>query len=255
MEKKKVSKNQFIISLVFNGANTLLFLYYIIETMNRPSLFIYLTIWSYYLNSIFILVCLLCDIFIYVSSSSSTDDLDYKLVIDEDNKLESETKGCWQKLNDWNRNKFGIICNTLCYFISISFWILYFLGEKYVKISKSPGQFFSTVYHHLLITIIVIIDVFYAYRESLCVSGKFFGIISLVYFGYFIMAYIAKYLFGINIYAFMNGASFGFLVFYATASYAFLFLCYLFHVWLVNLRIGKKNEKEDNNEEEIKLIE
>lgn len=252
MEMNKVTKQQLIISVIFNGSNTLLFIYYILQTIKRPFLLVYITIWSYYLNSINIFLNLLCDIFLFLSNPPSQtslisieENLDYNLVTDI-NSIQNKTKSIWEKINEWNRNDFSIISNPFSYFVSICFWFLFFMGENFMKVSTSPDEFFGTIYQHLLITIFVIIDIFNSKRKKTVVNGKDFGIITLVFIGYFIEAYIAKYFYGINIYAFMRGANFAFLVLFAIFSYMFIFFCYLFQVWIVNFCNERKigNEKK-----------
>ena len=112
-----LTKKQLIISCIFNGGNALFLIYYIYDVISRPLELEHITRWSYYLNSIFTTICLYCDIMEYFSQEET--EINYNLFLDDKN---NKHKNKIQELNDWNRNKYGVICNTLCYFVSIGFW-------------------------------------------------------------------------------------------------------------------------------------
>ena len=155
-----ITKNQLIISCIFNGGNLLFLIYYIYDIFERPTDLEHITRWSYYLNSIYTIICLYCDIFEYISQNDENNiesQMNYNLMIDDKNDYCKKTL---KKLNDWNRNKFGVICNSLCYFVSIGFWSLFFLGNTFMQVSKSIKNLFNCIYHHCIIQIIIIIDIF-----------------------------------------------------------------------------------------------
>ena len=135
MEKIFISTKQLIISIIFFGGNSFIFIFYLKELFTNIQLLQYLTCLSYYANSIFLFLCLICDILLYLNNNSEKGDTDYHLINEQNTG--GETNITWvEKLNNWNRNKYGIICNTFSFFVSISFWILYFLGESYIKTSN-----------------------------------------------------------------------------------------------------------------------
>lgn len=236
MEKTIISKKQLIISLLFFGGNTIVFIFYLYQLMYNLHLLQYLTNLSYYANSIFLLLCLISDIFLYIKNVSEEGEANYQLIDDQNSNGDNNIYWA-EKLNNWNRNKYGVICNTFSFFVSISFWILYFLGENYIQVSNTFFSLLSTTNLHLIISILVIIDIFISKREH-HFSKDYFDIIISIFLAYCCIAGIGKYWFNIYPYAFMEG-SLLFLVFYVFISLVVLYVCYLFNVYLINIKKGK----------------
>ena len=240
MDKVIISKSQLLISIIFFGSNTMVFLFYLKELFFNPHLLKYLTSLSYYANSIFLFLCLLCDILLYIKNPSMEDkemEINYNLLIDEETKKINNEITWVEKLNNWNRNKYGIICNSFSFFVSISFWILFFLGEEYIRVSNTFYAFLSTINLHLIISILVIIDIFVSKREHKF-SLEYFNVILIIFLLYCFVTGINKYVFHINPYAFMNG-SLIFLIMYVLLSIFILYVSYLFNVYLINLKKKK----------------
>ncbi len=253
-----ITKKQLIISCIFNGGNVLFLLYYIYDIFVRYTDLEHITRWSYYLNSIYTSICLYCDIMQFISQEDKDNldsQLNYKLLIEEKNDKLLE-------LNHWNRNKFGVICNTLCYFVSIGFWSLFFFGNNIMLVSKSIKNLFNCIYHHCIIQIIVIVDIFAFKREIHKFNWNYFGIIYSIFISYCIIIYLEKYIFGRNAYYFMNGSSKMFLILCLIIGSALLFICYLIHIYLIEFKYNvikkeelliddSSEEKEINDEDRI----
>ena len=139
-----------------------------------------------------------------------------------------------EKLNDWNRNKFGVICNTFSYFITIIFWILFSMGSNYMKIGIGFWAAFDSIYLHLIITIIVIIDVFSTHRKKLVFSWSYYGIIAGLFICYSIYSYVDKRI-NLKTNTYMNRSVF-FLAFLVLLSLIVLLFCYLNHIYLIRYK-------------------
>ena len=230
MEKTLITKNHLIISIILYGGNTILFLFYLQELFSNLYLIKYLTQLSYYANSIYLFLCLICDIFLYLNNNLNEEN-NYQLLEEQNDNYSLEW---YHKLNDWNRNKYGIICNTFSFFVSISFWILFFLGETYIRVSNTFYAMLSTINLHLIISILIIVDIFNSKKDHKF-SYVYFGIISLIFLIYIAFTGIGKYYFNINPYEFMNG-SLLFLIFYVSISFCLLYVSYLLNVYLINYK-------------------
>ena len=244
MENIKVTKTQLITSIFFYGANTLFFicslynLFYKVHTIN------YLTNLSYYANSIFLLICLFCDILLYMMNNSENEK-NYMLMEEPNINNTNNNYLFVERLNNWNRNKYGIICNTFSFFVTVNFWILFLLGEEYIRISNSFNGRLRTIYLHLIISILVIIDYFIAKRKHKF-SWTYFTIILFIFALYCILLIINTYYFNNNIYAFMNGGLI-FLFVYLVIAIFTLFICYLFNVYLIEYnRTSEDNRVKDD---------
>ena len=242
-----ITKNQLIISCIFIGGNLIFLIYYIYDIIMRTTDLEHFTRWSYYLNSIFTSICLYCDIIEYLSQENQ-DNIEAKM---DYNLIKDDKKDNLQELNDWNRNKFGVICNTLCYFVSIGFWILFFLSNNLFLVTKSIKNVFNCIYHHIIIQIIIIVDIFVSKRKIHKFSWNYFRIIFFIYFLYCIVIFIEKYIFGRNAYHFMNGSSILFLILCLIISCLLLYPSYLLHIYLIEFKYKKINKDSliDNNDE------
>ena len=241
-----VTKKQLILSCIFNGLNTIMFIYYIYDIYLRPIDLEHITRWTYYLNSIFTTICLLCDIILYytqIDKDSIESENNYSLM--DENKLDNINY--FEKLNDWNRNEYGVIVNSMGYFVLIGFWSLYFFGNKIMLVSKNVRSWFNSYYHHLFIQIIVVIDIVASKRRPMNFSWKQLGIIVALYAIYCIMIAAEKYIIGRNAYYFMEGKSVLFLLFCAIFTSLFLYISYRIHISLVNNFNGDEKENKENN--------
>ena len=233
MAKVSITKSQLISSIIFNGGNTFIFIFLLKALYLNPGILKFLTYLSYCANSIFLFFCLLCDIFLYLNSDKNSfeSETDYKLIeADEENDKQS----FWfERLNDWNRNTYSLICNPFSIFVTISFWILYFLGESYIKVSPGFYPMSRTFYLHLVITILIIIDIFVSKRKKITIF-KYYDIVSELFLLYCLAIIIMKFKYNILPYAFLNSGII-FLLFYMIISFILLHLCYYINIWLVNL--------------------
>ena len=227
-------------------------IYYIYDIIIRPKDLEHITRWSYYLNSIFTTLCLICDILLYIQKDENISKLecDYNLMID--NEI-INNNNCVEKLNDWNRNKFSPICNSFSYFVLIGFWLLYFFGNDILFVNANIRSWFNSYYHHLIITIIIIIDLFFSNRKPHSFSYSDIIIIISIYITYCLIIVVEKYLFKRNAYIFMQNPSFLFLLLCTFMTVVFLIISYLIHLFLIKLKLGFDNKKENNilNQEKI----
>jgi len=243
-----VTKTQLITSIIFNGTNTIMFIYYIYDILLRPIDLEHITRWCYYINSIFTTLCLICDIYLYytqIDKENFESAQNYILMNDNEEKKE-----LFEKINDWNRNKYGVICNTFSYYVLIGFWSLYFFGNKIMLVNKNVRSWFNSYYHHLIIQIIILIDIFVSGRKNLFFSWKQFGIILGLYSIYCAIITFEKYVIGRNAYYFMEGKSFIFLIFCYVLSSLCLYISYLIHLYLVEFKFEKLNYRGEENEKD-----
>lgn len=132
-----VTKTQLLTSIIFNGTNTIMLVYYLRDIYFHPVDADQITRWSYFLNSFFTTICLICDILLFITKNDEKENelqSNYKLMTDNiENKNQNINKveTNWvESLNDWNRNKYGIICNSFSYFITLGFWSLFFFWKQ-----------------------------------------------------------------------------------------------------------------------------
>ena len=108
------------------------------------------------------------------------------------------------------------------------------MGEEYIRVSKTFYGFLSTLNLHLIITLLVIIDIFISKREHKF-SNEYFCIILFAFLIYCVVTSINKYVFNSYPYAFMNGSNL-FLVVYTLLSAFILYISYLFNAYLIKYK-------------------
>jgi len=247
-----VQEKQLITSIILNGGNFPFLIYYIYDALMHPIDFLHITRWSYFLNSIFTTIILICDIILYLSEREESNlEIDYNLMIDKENNMQRfDLINKIKTLDDWNNNKYGNVCNSLGYFVSVGFWFLFFFGNNIMQISKSIKSVFNCIYHHLIIQIIVIINIFSKDRKKHYFSWIYFSFIFGIFLLYCIVIYIEKYYFDANAYKFMDNKSKLFLFFCFLVSSLFLFLCYLLNIFIIDIKgkILNKTKTSDNEE-------
>ena len=74
-----------------------------------------------------------CDILLYMKNPFSNEEqmeINYNLMIDQGTGKDNYKITWVEQLNNWNRNKYGIICNTFSFFVSIIFGFYFFWAKN-----------------------------------------------------------------------------------------------------------------------------
>ncbi len=218
-------------------------------TPREMTYLIEITVWAYYLNSIFTCICFFCDIFIYFRN-------------EDKQKSDSQNDENWiEKLNDFNRNKYAIVVNPLSYYVTLGFWFSFFFMNNYFKVSEDIRNFFNVYYLHFWASIILLIDLWQSERKPHFFSWKMAGICVLILICYdAIIIFLRRY--EIYAYKFFEKEHFSIplFLFANLGSCSLILFGYYIEVLLLGLKFektqeksleGKKNEEDD---EEIRLI-
>ena len=231
-----ITTKQFVGSLLLNGSNTIIWLYFFITTL-KPKTFLFLTSINGDLNSIYLLLCLICDISNYCFSSVKLD--------------------C---LKDFLRNKLSHIINTISYLVTILFWGLFLMGQMEDDMDTIYNIFFN-IYEHIIITIIVILDIIIAEHQRHFFSKITLAFIYIYLFLYGIGCGIVTFVFDKAPYPFLQKLKYYIIIIYCINFIFIAFLCYLFHVFIYkmkdkctnkgNILINERIEPDSNRETNI----
>ena len=211
--RDSISKCQFFTSLIIYGLNTLISIAILSLIFIRPKIiFMFLTMWTYYMNSVYLCINLICDFNLYINKS---------------NKLE--------KLNDWNRNIYSQICNTFTYLVFILFWSLILLGKDFMNFGKfNLFGIIINIYLHFLISVFCIIDIIIHEHNKISFKRKNFVIIFIIFTLYMILCVLGKYVFKFCPYTFIENGNLKQLLVAMFFFYIIIYNCYCFHIWLIN---------------------
>ena len=229
--RTSISNKEFCLSLLFNGINTITWIsytiYYLVKGKELGT-FIYLTMITWNFNSIYLFLCLICDINFFFKSK----------------KLEP--------LNNFLRNKFCNIINTMSFEVTVLYWTLLFTGG--MRSLRGFLDFLSNFYFHFLISVLVILDIFNANHKR-----HRFTLITLCFCYVYLVCYcvigsIATWGFDNPPYPFLKGAEFYVALIYVFAFCIVLAFCYLFLIALYTIKY-KYILKIEGDEEEINIEE
>ena len=228
-----ITLKQFIVSCIINGINLICVILAYQVIFDYRSL-VYLTAITWDFNSIYLFLSFICDISLFIFKST---------------KLE--------KLNNFLRNILCHVANTISYAVTFLFWGLFALGG----LGEFPSDLMVillNIYAHLLISIIVIIDIFVAEHDNHSFSPKIMAAIIIYMILYGILCGILTINFDRPPYPFLKGINILKLIgFFAIFSVVFV-LSYLFQILLIKIKfkciIKEDNDDKTNLIEEINKI-
>ena len=222
IKKREINPIYFCFLSIFSCINTIMLLKYLF-TFPFHRLSTHETLWSFYLSSIYLISILILDSNLFLFKSSYLE-----------------------KYNSFIRNYFSVIAYSYCYTITIEFWPILFFGLALgsnpfsEKKSYSNKVIFDTLYLHLVITIMMLFDLFCTKRKI--VKNKTLPvIINFIFFWYCVVVLCTNYIYFRPAYPFMKDA--GVLLMVATfiISLALVNFSYYLHLFLV----GKINKEDD----------
>ena len=222
---RKINKSFLIYLIIVSTFNLLLV--FVTSILAKKHLFFFLTFWSFWMNTFYFIIVTITDIYQFFFQNFR-----------------------YEKINYFFRNTYSRFSFPLSYSITIIYWILYFLGNNFLRVRKGFLPYCFHIYMHGIITILLLIDLIINYHEYKPYNYREVIIISFIYFLYVMNAAFAKYFFNSCPYAFMEKASLYQLIISSLIVYMIVLNCYQIHVLLLKIKndkINKKNREEINN--------
>ena len=186
--------------------------FYLINNDFVYSIIIHITGWNYLLCSLYLLLIYICDTSTFLFSSTKFESIIFFL-----------------------RNKFSHIIFSFCFFITLSYWVMT-IPFIYLIFESSGVDIFFHFYLHLGITIIMLIELIFNEREKLKnrINYVIIGILSGIFFIYFILLIILKFKFNIAAYPFMEDFNVLLYIRIVITLYIFVIIGYFINYCLVN---------------------
>jgi len=229
---ENISLLQFLTSFIMGLYAFIMFVYFTITSFN-VILFIFMTIWNYYISTVYLVTISICDFSSYILKSNKLD-----------------------RVNEIFREKLSPAFTALTYLVTFTFWVMIFP----VIFSEGNGNFgvslYMNLYLHLFLTILQTIDIFISYRKQKGIVIKYDFLIGAFIMGaYSILSLILIYGFDTPIYPFMNNMTWYKAIGELLLFIAMIFIFYLIHVGLIKLKYKCKIFIIDNdNDIEIKNL-
>ena len=201
-------------------ANFCLCMYFMISANVKN--FAFLTAWTLLMNSVYLLLNLIADATFFFTSQD---------------KFES--------LNEFSREKMAPVVNSFTYMVFIAFWGMTLMGDKVMKFPTDFASIIKNIYLHGLITVFVILDVFFYEHKKAKFDLINLVFIFIIFLLYATAASISIYAIGFIPYPFMVGATFFKLCLYGGILFLFVILGYLVHIGLnmIKYKFTKVNDE------------
>jgi hypothetical protein len=228
--RKKITKEQFISTLFISGFHIGMCLYWSMTQKNWRRL-LFLTWWSLYLNSLFLIVILICDSILFFTK-----------------------KKFLEKLNFFFRNFYSSISITFSYFVTIIYWTLIYIGSGFKTGGNNLNDVLHNIYIHFLVSLFLTIDIFMAERNKKNFNLIEFLIIYSILIIYMIFYLIRKYEFNQSVYPFMNEITKIKLMIYFFIFSIVIYFSYELYNFFVN-KANEEEQEENLNENYLMLKE
>jgi hypothetical protein len=217
--RKKIKNEQFLSTLFISGFHIGMCIYWSMTQKNWRRL-LFLTWWSLYLNSVFLIAILICDSILFFTK-----------------------KTFLEKINFFFRNYYSSISISFSYFVTLIYWSLIYVGSGF-QMGKNLNDVLHNIYIHLLVSIFLTIDVFVAKREKKDFNSIEFSIIYLILIIYMIFYLIGKFEYNQNVYSFTNEMTKIKIIIYFIIFSVVIFFSYEIYIFFVN---EANEENEDKN--------
>lgn len=202
---------QLFVSLTIFSFGIIHFIYYVYrDFLDGPRRLKFMTWWNLYINSFYFIVVLISDICLYF------------------NNIRME------KINYFFREHYSAFCTTLTILVSIIFWFMIYLPliiTKQISKTNEMGTFYENLYVHLIITIIQILDIFFAQKTFMKFNLNHIFALTILFFCYGIVVAIEKFVNNFSIYPFFNDLkwwNFPFFIAFFVCCYCLIYkFCYL----------------------------
>ena len=231
--RRYINKSCFITMFILTIIHIFIvgYTFYVFDLYN---IFIYISMWSFLICSIYLIAILI---------------VDSNLIFSNSIKLEP--------INDFFRNFFAGIAYPFCYSITLTHWcskIITFLGSSTGSENEETTiKFLLRLYYYLFTAIIMTLDLFFTKRKN-----NFFGLMeflgnSILYFIYEIVICIDKYEYGNHAYDYMVAISAAEMIIHGVVNYAILIACYFLYI-LLKKAFNKNNLITLSKEERQSLM-
>ena len=192
--------------------------------------FAYLTSWTLLMNSVYLIINLIADTFFFFSKK---DTLEF--------------------LHIFSREKIAPVVNSYTYMVFISFWGMVCMGPSVMDFPTDIQSIMNNIYLHGLITVFVILDLFFHHHENSKFNWVFLVCIFVVFFLYGESIIICKNFYNLIPYPFMKKISFALLLLYGSILFLFVVLGYFIHLGFIALKYKcfVKNNIIDSAEDNI----
>ena len=234
ISRKRLKYSIISILILFQLA---IFIYFLIR-VTKINIILHITNVSFIISTFYLLIILICDSTIFFFSSRKLD-----------------------KINYFFRNSFSKVAFPFCFMITLGFWIIVLVGIIFKvdtfldsKIEISVMRYISSIYLHLGITIIMLVELFLNSRDEIKPTLETGIANTIIFAAYITTICIYKYVFKENAYHFMKKMdvwpliAIGFGIYLLLIGSFFLFM-------IISNKINKKYIENKRKEEKDNITE
>ena len=234
ISRKRLKYSIISILILFQLA---IFIYFLIR-VKKINIILHISNVSFIISTFYLLIILICDSTIFFFSSRKLD-----------------------KINYFFRNSFSKVAFPFCFMITLGFWIIVLVGIIFKvdtfldsKIEISVMRYISSIYLHLGITIIMLVELFLNSRDEIKPTLETGIANTIIFAAYITTICIYKYVFKENAYHFMKKMdvwpliAIGFGIYLLLIGSFFLFM-------IISNKINKKYIENKRKEEKDNITE
>lgn len=201
---------KYVIITIINITNLVLCIFYFV---NSKRCYAFLTMWTLLMNSVYLLLNTISDTYLFFTSKQTLEGL-----------------------HDFSRNKMAPVVNSYSYMVFISFWGMACMGNKVMRLPTDAIGLLSNIYLHALITVFVIIDIYFSDHQKLKFSWITFAILTGIFALYSIDVVICLFVLNFSPYPFMENSAFWVVCICGVGLFLIVILGYFIHIGLLALK-------------------
>lgn len=211
--RKSIPPKSFYTLFTINSINFIITVLMFIFQVEWPIFFYFLTLWTYILNTIYLISIWIADINLFFFKSFSFEKFAFVL-----------------------REKIGPVLNGLSHMVVLSFWTLLAMGPQYMQMETDAISILSNLHLHGALSVIAIVDVMFSKHLKKGFDWKLVLFLLVLYSMYALLVIISKYTGGLIPYPFLIDVSVGMLLVYLVILYGVLVLGYVLHLGIIQMK-------------------
>ena len=208
-----ISPRSFYTMFVINCINVVLTILICIFIIDWSNFFYFLTVWTYFLNTIYLISIWITDINLFFFKSFALEKHSFFL-----------------------REKIGPVLNGLSHMVVLSFWTLLAMGPEYMQMETTVKEILANMHLHGALSVIAIVDVMVNRHLKKHFEWKLLIFLLIIYAMYCTVITVSIFTGGFIPYPFLNDIPIWLLIVYCAVLFGVLVVGYVLHLGIIRLK-------------------
>ena len=208
-----ISSKTFYTMFVINCINIILTILICIFIIDWSNFFYFLTVWTYFLNTVYLISIWITDINLFFFKSLALEKHSFFL-----------------------REKIGPVLNGLSHMVVLSFWTLLAMGPEFMTMENSISEILANLHLHGALSVIAIVDVMVNRHLKKHFDWKLLIFLLTIYVMYGTVIVVSLLTDGFIPYPFLKGIPVWMLIVYFVVLFGVLVVGYVLHLGIIRLK-------------------